>query len=92
MTEKSNAPFDNKPEEAAPDESSASSSEKRSPAEVLWTRIVHLGLGETALRVGTGIASLVLVALVVWVMGNFVLKNQAQPTEQSLPTASAVVA
>ena len=31
----------------------APANETASPAEKLWSRIVHLGLGETTLRVGT---------------------------------------
>jgi hypothetical protein len=64
--------------------------ETRSPAENIWEKLVHLGLGETALRVGTGVVSLILVVVVVWVMSNFVLKNQALPTEEPTPTGSAL--
>lgn len=39
----------------------------------LWEKIVRLGLGEIALRVGTGLASIAMVLLVVWVMSNFYL-------------------
>lgn len=53
-----------------------------SPAERLWNRILHLGLGETTLRVGTAVVSLLLVLFVVWVMGRFVLNNQNKPTDQ----------
>jgi len=50
-------------------------SEKKSPTfSQIWNKILHFGLGETALRVGTAVASLVLIALVVWVMSKFFLK------------------
>lgn len=62
----------------------------RSPAEKIWDRLVHLGLGETTLRVGTGVVSLLLVVVVVWIMSNFVLGNQALPTEEPLPTAAVL--
>jgi Na+-transporting methylmalonyl-CoA/oxaloacetate decarboxylase gamma subunit len=75
------------PQEPPHDEDSVSSSDPRSPAERLWDRIVHLGLGETTLRLGTGIVSVLLVVLVVWVMSNFVLKNQVTPTEEPEGTA-----
>ncbi len=60
----------------------------------VWESLVRMGLGEVTLRVGTGLASLVLVLLVVWVMGNFYLKGQAAPGDQSalaapLPTPTA---
>jgi len=63
----------------------------------LWEGLVRLGLGEVSLRVGTGLASIVLILLVIWVMGNFYLKGQsAQPAEAalaaSLPTPTATVA
>jgi len=75
------------PQEPPHEEEAVSSSDPRSPAERLWDRIVHLGLGETTLRLGTGIVSVLLVVLVVWVMSNFVLKNQVTPTEEPEGTA-----
>ena len=42
----------------------------------IWERLVRLGLGEVAVRVGTGLSSLVLILLAIWVMGNFYLKGQ----------------
>lgn len=74
-------------QETSHDDEAVSSSDPRSPAERLWDRIVHLGLGETSLRLGTGIVSILLVVLVVWVMSNFVLKNQVTPTEEAEGTA-----
>ena len=34
----------------------------------IWENLLRLGLGETALRIGTGVVSLALILLVVWVM------------------------
>lgn len=48
-----------------------------------WERLVRLGLGEIALRVGTGLASIALILLVVWVMGNFYLKGKATSPQQA---------
>lgn len=60
-----------------------------------WEILVRLGLGEIALRVGTGLASIALVLLVVWVMANFYLKgdvkNQQEAQAAALPTATAQV-
>lgn len=42
-----------------------------------WESIVRLGLGEIFLRVGTSIASIALILLVVWVMGRFYLQGKA---------------
>jgi len=62
----------------------------------VWEYLVRLGLGEVTLRVGTGLASFMLVLLVIWVMGNFYLKGQAAPSDQSalaapLPTPTATL-
>lgn len=42
-----------------------------------WQNLVRLGLGETAVRVGTSVLSISLFLLVVWVMGSFYLRAQA---------------
>lgn len=83
-----NFPMGNAPRPEEVEE--AISSDYRSPAERLWDRVVHLGLGETTLRVGTAVVSLILVLFVVWVMGKFVLKNQAKPIAE--PEAAAAEA
>lgn len=41
----------------------------------LWDRLLLLGLGETTLRVLTGVFALILVLAVVWVMGKYFLKS-----------------
>ena len=61
-----------------------------------WENIVRLGLGEISLRLGTAIASIALVLLVVWVMGRFYLQGDitesAAAVAAPLPTATQVVA
>ncbi len=60
---------------------------QRSPAEQFWNRLVHLGLGEVSLRIGTGVVSLLLVLAVIWVMSKFYLNNQSPASAE--PTAAA---
>ena len=63
----------------------------------LWDGLLRLGLGETALRIGTGVVSVILILLVVGVMGNFYLKGQAGAAHASaalaatLPTPTSAV-
>jgi len=40
-----------------------------------WESLIRYGLGETTLQVGTALASIILILLVVWVMGNYYLKK-----------------
>jgi len=47
----------------------------------VWENLVHMGLGETVLRVGTGLASLALIVLVVWVMSDLYVKGNAAPSK-----------
>lgn len=42
----------------------------------VWEGLVRLGLGETALRLGTGLLSIFLVLVVVWVMRHFYLDEE----------------
>ena len=51
----------------------------------IWGRILRLGLGETTLRIITGIVATLLVLAVVWVMGKYFLKSQPA---SALPLAS----
>lgn len=58
-----------------------------------WENIVRMGLGEVSLRIGTTIATVALVLLVVWVMGRFYLTgniNDKKLAEAAAPTATAV--
>jgi LysM repeat protein len=43
------------------------------PRPTLWESLVRQGLGELALKVGTGLALLLLVLVIIWVMGRFYL-------------------
>jgi len=56
----------------------------------IWERLVHMGLGEMTLRVGTGFASLILILLVVVVMANLYLKDRTlapvTSAQAALPT------
>jgi len=66
----------------------------------IWERLVRLGLGEVAVRVGTGLSSLVLILLAIWVMGNFYLKGQvsskngsalAAPLQTATPAVQSAI-
>ena len=59
----------------------------------IWENIVKIGLGEISLRVGTVIASIALILLVVWVMGRFYLQGNINESkvaefEEIYPTAT----
>jgi murein DD-endopeptidase MepM/ murein hydrolase activator NlpD len=87
MTTNSNIPSGSLPEDELqtlePEETKV---EKKSiSASQLWSRLLHFGLGEPALRIGTAIASIILVALVIWVMSKFFLKAEKNAP---IPTAS----
>jgi hypothetical protein len=58
----------------------------------VWENIVRLGLGEIALRIGTGLASIALILLVIWVMGNFYLKGEVSGQPQQSAFAAAPTA
>ena len=55
----------------------------------VWENLVHMGLGETVLRVGTGMASLALIVLVVWVMSNLYLNDRSGPPKDAAQAAVA---
>lgn len=56
----------------------------------IWEGLLRLGLGETVLRVGTGVASFLLVLLVIWIMSNFYLAGQV--TRGSVAAVAAPMA
>lgn len=72
---------------------------KRKPRQwnQIWEGLLRLGLGETAMRMGTAMASIALVLLVLWVMSSFYLKGNV-PYERDkaiaapLPTPTSSVA
>ena len=54
-----------------------------------WARITSLGLGDVAMRVGSALATIGLIALVVWVMkGFFVTGNMVEDGSQPLELAA----
>ncbi|MBN1371076.1 MAG: peptidoglycan DD-metalloendopeptidase family protein [Anaerolineaceae bacterium] len=63
----------------------------------IWEKILRLGLGEIALRIGTAVVSVTLILLVVWVMGSFYLKGQVTQSQElaamaaPLPSATPTV-
>jgi len=57
-----------------------------------WDRIVRLGLGELSIRVGTAIASVGLVLLVVWIMGRFYLQGEISAASPIVNTEVAITA
>ncbi len=58
------------------EETTAQPEETRRGWDRVWERLVRLGLGEIALRIGTGLASIALILIVLWVMGTFYLKGR----------------
>lgn len=53
----------------------------------IWESLLRLGLGEVALRAGAGLASIVLVLLVAWVMNNFYLNGPLNTLNQAAKAA-----
>ena len=53
-----------------------------------WDTLVRLGLGEVSLRAGAGIALVLLVLAVIWVMGNFYLGGEIESPGTSVQAAS----
>ncbi len=62
----------------------------------IWEALLRLGLGESVLRIGTGLASVILILLAVWVMSNFYLNSDLSGSSDTvlaapLPTATGEV-
>lgn len=53
----------------------------------IWDGVLRMGLGEAALRLGSGLASVVMILLVVWVMRNFYLQGQMRSISGSAQAA-----
>jgi hypothetical protein len=66
----------------AADQNPEFSPKKRMNWSEIWESLLRLGLGEVSMRLGTGLASIVLVLLVVWVMSNFYLKGPVNNLKQ----------
>ncbi len=91
MTDQSNSP---QPADREPTAPQVEPESRGSGLDRVWEGLARLGLGEVTLRVGTGLASIGLILLVVWVMGNFYLKGSANTPKEAasaaaLPTATA---
>ena len=84
MTDQSNSPQPADRETAAPQ---VESETQGSGLDRIWEGLARLGLGEVTLRVGTGLASVALILLVVWVMGNFYLKANVNPQKDAAVAA-----
>ncbi|HEY3344937.1 MAG TPA: LysM peptidoglycan-binding domain-containing M23 family metallopeptidase [Anaerolineaceae bacterium] len=50
---------------------------------LIWERLVRLGFGETVLRIGTSVISILLILIVIWVMGNFYVKGPTRLSKQA---------
>lgn len=88
MTDKSNTPSESLPEDELELQDPVEQNENKKSITLtqIWNKILHFGLGESTVRIGTAVASLVLIALVVWVMSKFFLKaekSSALPTPQT---------
>ncbi len=75
----------------------ATDGENRRGLVEFWENMVRIGLGEPALKVGYALASVILILMVVWVMGNFYLKGnvsnpQSAAIAADLPTPTPTVA
>jgi hypothetical protein len=55
----------------------------------IWERLINLGLGELAIKAGTGLSLVVLALLVVWVMGKFYLQGEPQNIVENSPVLAA---
>lgn len=56
--------------------------------EQIWENIVRWGMGETILRIGTGLVSIVLILFVVWIMGSYFLKGPMTPKVEAVIAAA----
>jgi LysM repeat protein len=74
----------NKPAEQEPDSQGVSEPQEASRGLArIWEGLVGLGLGESALRVGTSVISISLFLIVVWVMGSFYLNQHTDEPRQA---------
>ena len=85
-----------RPEEQTPSEVVPTETENQTPRLIqIWERLRRLGLGDSTLRIGTAITTVLLVILVVWVMQSFYLYNpqeiQAAANPEILPTPTVTV-
>lgn len=86
----------NPPSQSKPEIPVASDSRPELHWNDIWEKLLRLGLGEVALRIGTVVASIVLVLLVLWIMGTFYRKGEISYESDRviaapLPTATATI-
>lgn len=74
---------------ASPGELSPSSARESRIFSILKD-LSHLGIADSALRIGTHMLSIALVLLVVWVMREYILKPQPSPTSRTAAQAAAL--
>jgi murein DD-endopeptidase MepM/ murein hydrolase activator NlpD len=58
------------------EESQSKPAKKSQPGSNLWEQLVRMGLGETALKVGTAVVSVILFILIAFVMSRFYVKSR----------------
>ncbi len=58
------------------EESQSNAISKEQPRISLWEKLVRLGLGETTLKVGTAVASVLLFVIIAWVMSQFYVNSR----------------
>ncbi|HWQ46055.1 MAG TPA: M23 family metallopeptidase [Longilinea sp.] len=88
MSESPLSPEKLEPGETRVDLSSDNKKNNKVTLSLIWERIVRMGLGETALRVGTAVVSFVLILIVVWVMNNFYMGGINFTAEQVAQAAA----
>jgi murein DD-endopeptidase MepM/ murein hydrolase activator NlpD len=93
MTDKVNNPSESLPEDEIELQEPVEQIENKKTITFsqIWNKILHFGLGEPAVRIGTAVASLVLIALVVWVMSKFFLKAEKTSALPTPPSSSLVI-
>jgi len=90
MTDKSNTPSETLPEDELPIQEPEEQIENKKNITLtqMWNKILHFGLGEPAVRIGTATASLILIALVVWVMSKFFINAEKNSIAPVVPVSS----
>ena len=78
----------NDPEKTIPLSAIAPSRRSLSWQEI-WERLLRVGLGETAMRLGSSLASMAMVLMVVWVMNNFYIKSERRESPVTVVEAAA---
>ncbi len=56
----------------------------------IWENVLRLGLGESTLRTGTVLLSVILFLVVAWIMGSFFIKGKLAASPATTPSSLAV--